>query len=37
VLKDDGRKLFKVAENYHAANELSVAAIKKTDPWKTAS
>lgn len=31
VLEKDSQKLFKVAENYHAANEQSVAAIKKTD------
>ena len=37
VLEKDGGKLFKVAENYRAANERTVTAIEKTDPWKTAS
>ncbi|MFD9941191.1 hypothetical protein ACFWYW_44375 [Nonomuraea sp. NPDC059023] len=35
VLKEDGHKLMRVAQNYRAANEQTVAAIEKTDPWKT--
>ncbi|MEV4892476.1 hypothetical protein AB0K48_24160 [Nonomuraea sp. NPDC055795] len=34
VLKEDGHKLMKVAQNYRSTNERTVAAIEKTDPRK---
>ncbi|MFI6909410.1 hypothetical protein ACIBKY_49675 [Nonomuraea sp. NPDC050394] len=34
VLKEDGHKLMKVARNYRATNERTVATIEQSDPRK---